>query len=99
MTNKIYLHLNGEYFEANKIQANEKSKEDDENSKDYNFDTQVIESLDGLEFENGTLTVDCSNKLGYYSLDVDLDLDIVVQIIEYYMKKLGKLKTVLEATK
>jgi hypothetical protein len=36
---------------------------------------------------------------GYLSVDVKIDLDLAVKIIEFYMKKLGKLKTVLEATK
>lgn len=37
--------------------------------------------------------------LGYVNLSLRLDLDLVLDIIETYMKKMGKLKTVLEATK
>lgn len=95
---KVYLHLNGENFEKMKGKANERSKEDDENSKDYNFDWMPLES-DEVSFEAGTLSINGSNDLGYFSMDIDLDLDTVVDIIEFYMKKLGKLKTVLEATK
>ena len=38
-------------------------------------------------------------KLGYSSIDIPLDFEIVIDIIEAYRKRLGKLKTVLEATK
>lgn len=61
--------------------------------------------LDKPSFENGRLYMsgdmldpDLVNR-GYLSTTVALDLDTVVTIIEFYMKKLGKLKTVLEATK
>lgn len=78
--------------------ANEKSKEDIPKSKDYNFGD--IELITGeLSFKNGVITVCGNNELGYFSIDINLDLDTVVDIIEFYMKKLGKLKTVLEATK
>ena len=32
-------------------------------------------------------------------IEIPLDMDLVIEIIEYYRKKLGKLKTVFEATK
>ena len=95
---KLYMHLNGENFEKLKKEANKKSKEDIADSKDYNFGDLNLE-VDKIGFENGTITASGSNELGYFSVDFDLDLDIVVDIIEFYMKKLGKLKTVLEATK
>lgn len=95
---KIYLHLNGEEFERTKKRANEKSKEDDSASKDYNFETMNLEP-DTTEFENGILKASGSNDLGYFDMEIDLDLDTVVDIIDFYMKKLGKIKTVLEATK
>lgn len=39
------------------------------------------------------------DKLGYFSLEVPFNMDLVIEIIEAYRKKLGKLKTVFEATK
>jgi len=38
-------------------------------------------------------------KLGYASITIPLDFDIVIDIIETYRKKLSKIKTVMEATK
>ena len=92
----------------------EKSKEylsdDDRNAKDMVFDN-VLSSEDGnIEFNENTGTISFSKdvyaevngkkeKVLYFSDDIQLDLDIVVEIVQYYMKKLGKLKTVLEATK
>ena len=39
------------------------------------------------------------DKLGYFSLQIPFNMDLVIEIIEAYRKKLGKLKTILEATK
>ena len=40
-----------------------------------------------------------NEEIGYLSFNVPIDIDIVNQIIDYYRKVLGKIKTVLEATK
>ena len=92
----------------------EKSKEylgdDDRKPKDMIFDN-VLSSEDGdIEFDENKGTISFSKdvyievdgekkKAIYFSDDIALDLDVVVEIVQYYMKKLGKLKTVLEATK
>lgn len=92
----------------------EKSKEyigdDDRKPKDMIFD-DALSSEDGdIEFDENKGTISFSKdiyievdgekkKVLYFSDNIELDLDIVVEIVQYYMKKLGKLKTVLEATK
>ncbi|MBU1082696.1 MAG: hypothetical protein KKB59_19580 [Spirochaetes bacterium] len=95
---EIYIHINGEEFEKSKSEANESSKENDSESKDYQYDWKALE-VQKLGFNNGRLEFAGSNDLGYFSINIDLELDTVIHIIESYMKKLGKLKTVLEATK
>lgn len=49
-------------------------------------------------YVSGTFFKD-SMELGYFSANIPINLEIALEIIEVYMKKLGKLKTVLEATK
>jgi len=39
------------------------------------------------------------DKLGYSSISIPFNFELVIAIIEAYRKRLGKLKTVLEATK
>lgn len=38
-------------------------------------------------------------KIGYLSHHIKMDSELLIEIIEHYMKKLGKLKTVMEAIK
>lgn len=60
--------------------------------------------IDEMYYEKGILNCSFtmkynSKELGYLGLYIPLDRKIVLSIIEAYMKKLGKVKTVLEATK
>lgn len=48
---------------------------------------------------NGSLYCGKEELGSISSYDLPMDLDLVVKLVQVYMKKLGKLKTVLEATK
>jgi hypothetical protein len=44
--------------------------------------------------------LNCFGKgFGWININLDLNQNLAIEIVERYMKKLGKLKTVLEATK
>jgi len=59
-----------------------------------------IEFIDGKLYIPGTLKHGSTLiDFGYISMDVDLPMDTVLEIIEFYMKKISKMKAVLEATK
>lgn len=104
----LYLSINGEGLEKSKKKANEDAKSNEENSKDFQYADAILipeefgfDSNNGTLQINGTMYVDGSQEtaLGYLSMDISPDLDTIIDIIQFYMKKLGKLKTVLEATK
>lgn len=95
---QIYNHINKDYFEKTKAQALKNSKEEGAEDYLYNWTSFNSEGFD-VEFKDGELSINGSTDLGFFGIDVNLDMDTVIDIIEFYMKKLGKLKTVLEATK
>jgi len=94
----LYIHVNKEYLNKTKKEANKKSKEDDEESKDYLWEDLNFK-LECIELDNGDLNVSGETDLGYISLDFHLDMDGAIEVIKFYMKKLEKLKAVLESTK
>jgi len=106
MSEDIHLSLETQGFEERKKKGLEENKANSGDGSSMDFPNLIwAVDLDQNEFENGKLYIsgdvrdsDLTN-FGYLSTTVNLDLDTVVSIIEYYMKKLGKLKTVLEATK
>ena len=98
---KCSISLELEEFEKRKKSAIEEfNKNTDEESQNTvaQFSDLKFE-MEGFEFENGLVTVYGNTPLGWIDLQFQMDLDDVISVIEFYMKKLGKLKTVLEATK
>lgn len=59
---------------------------------EYNSDNDELDM-------GGDITTLNGENLGYLNLSVKMDFDTIIDIIQAYMKKLGKLKTILEATK
>ena len=102
----VTLQINVKEFESLKDKALEngnKVNEEDNLTMDFNglnFDVDSEEFKDGKIILCGNL-IDPETKksLGWMDVNVDLSLDRVLDLVNYYMKKLGKLKTVLEATK
>ncbi|GAI49913.1 unnamed protein product, partial [marine sediment metagenome] len=103
----VYISLDKEVFEETKDKALEEAKNLDESDdnprylypeadlrgRELTFDEKSQElSINGQLYSG-------QKELGYLSLEIPLEIDMIIEIIEYYRKVLGKIKTVLEATK
>ncbi len=111
MTDEVYLELETKDFERKKKEAikraNENAPNDEPNNNMLWENLKVETTEQKFDLESQTLdfsgslidTNDDEKHLGFISLKLDLDLETVLEIINLYMKRLGKLKTVLEATK
>ncbi len=107
MNESVYLTINELVLEKIKKEAKEESianqgKIDGENSLYFG---SLPWTLDDVALEDGTLRLGGNIKvdslgedLGYISISAQLDLELIAEIVEYYVKKLNRLKTVLEAT-
>ena len=102
----VTLQLNVKEFESLKKKAIDKGNEvndEDNMTMDFNglnFDVDSEEFIEGKIKISGLLKdSESKENLGWMDINVDLSLDRVLDLVNFYMKKLGKLKTVLEATK
>ena len=50
-------------------------------------------------FKDGKMRIAGELPFGYISLDFDIDIETVVEVIEFYQKRLNKMKAVLEGLK
>lgn len=108
MSDEAYMELDIENFEAEKIKSSkdyEKEFSGEEKGKTYWFPNLDF-SCEEDEFKEGFLTLSGSiespetkKRLGYISIKIKMDSDRVLEVINDYMKRLGKLKTVIEAVK
>ena len=104
---KVYLELNKKELEKSMPQANKTAIESDKNDSnkktkllydelawvnpEYEFDEGEIHLWGDLVFEG--------KDLGYLDIQFKPEQDLIVDIIETYVKQLNKVKTLIEATK
>lgn len=109
MSDEAYLEIEKDVFESVKKKSQEDFRKEfpnDDRDKeiywfgDLEFDCDTDNFKDGFLELSGMLKLpESDKKLGYVSIKMKMDSDRAIQVINDYMKKLGKLKTVLEATK
>lgn len=99
----MYASINKDWFLKNQQEAVEEAVksygEEEKNNlvfPELKDDFTVGEIL--LE-DDGRIHVDLENKLGYFSIEIPIDDELEIALIEQGVKKLNKLKTILEATK
>jgi len=102
----IYFNMKKKSFEATKSKANKNAIESDPNNEDtknellYEMDLIDMET----EFDNGNIHVHGNavfegKDMGFFELTFKPDQELIVDIIETYVKQLNKVKTLIEATK
>lgn len=104
----IYLDFDKKVLEDSLDSANKRAieRDGDEGKPNALYENAELRTDDDIGFMSDTETIDFSGHifhegkdLGYISGQIPLDFEDIIAIIEVYRKKLGKLKTVLEATK
>jgi len=101
----VYMTLDSKGLKLVEKEAKESAK-----ASDYEDGTLCFEDVkwqtDEFYFDKESKCLQLSGelffngkRLGYFSPEIPLSNDTVIEIIESYMKKLGKLKTVMEALK
>ena len=104
---EVYLSIQEENFLKNKKEAQEEAIKEygKTDAEDKLVFGEMKFEVQGFEFDKdtGDLAIygdlERNGNFGWLDVKLPVDMDIAIDIIEFYMKKLGKLKTVLEATK
>ena len=100
-----YLTLNKESLKATEKEANKEAiAELGEEGKDTLYYPDLIWTTNELYFEDGEIYIHGGlshngKELGYLFPSIPLGNETIIEIIEYYMEKMEKVKAVLEATK
>lgn len=105
---KIYFEIKESEFNKVNGRLRQQSIDIDPNDKDrkemllldssFEEDEIYLEDNEDIIYLNGILNV-FGIELGYISLEIPLNQELAIDIVDRYVKKLQKLKTVLEATK
>ncbi len=100
-----YMVLDSKKIESVREEAEKSAKENDYVEGELLFE-DLRWDVDELYFDREEKSLMISGdlhwngkRLGYFSPTIPLGSETIIEIIEHYMKKLGKLKTVMEAIK
>lgn len=103
----VDLTLNIKEFEAQKQEAKKRFNENysgEKPNEHYEWDDlklgYIEEELEGNELKiSGTMKTKDDKEIGFVTIHCPLDLDKLVEIFQSYIKKLNKVKTVMECVK
>ena len=110
INSEVYLTLSKEGIESTKAKAIKDAEETYGKNTPEGKDTlnyeDVIWNIDEIYFDRDSESISANGKfssygkeLGYLSHTIHISSEMLIEIIEHYMKKMGKLKTVMEALK
>lgn len=97
----IYLVLYPDVLDQERKEAEERAKAEDYKGLLWDY---LELSINEVRYEEGNIIADGSfysngKEFGYISITMPIDLELMVEIIQDYVKRLNKLKSVLEAVK
>ena len=91
------------------IKSGDEYCDDGEEGKEMNLNYLKLDSKsderyfdvksNSFVFSGSLVDIDTEENLGYLSMDVKLDSEMLLDIISMYIKRLSKVKTVIEAIK
>lgn len=98
----MYVTLSKKFLEKEKGKAAKEALKAFPND-DYVSDTLLWSDLEAdLDIEEITdkcLKINIDSEMGYFSIEIPLDMETLVELIEILAKKVNKIKTILEASK
>ena len=97
----VYLVLYPDVLDKERKEAEERAKAEGYEGLLWDY---LELSIDEMRYEDGNIIMDGSfysngKEFGYISISAPIDLELMVEIIQDYVKRLNKLKSVLEAVK
>ena len=98
----MYVEINSKFYEKNKEKQLKHAKEtiDADIEGPIWTDAEMVDKIDTLDIdEDGHITIVITNTLGYFCFDLPLGTEELISLFEVAVKKMNKIKTMLEALK
>lgn len=97
----MYVNLNEQFLEKSKKEAKEVAiaQFGEEGKDNLLYEDTAEDVLQELEIGDAKITVGIENELGYFSFDIPLDTDALEQLLTVVIKRMNKIKTLLESVK
>jgi hypothetical protein len=98
----MYVNINENFLTKNKAEAKKQAIADfGEDTTQLVFtDTDIgNDIIQSLEISDEKITVDVENNFGWFSVDIPIDVDLLEQLLTLTIKRMNKIRTLLESLK
>ncbi|MHA1852526.1 MAG: hypothetical protein ACTSUF_03355 [Candidatus Heimdallarchaeaceae archaeon] len=96
----MYVNLDKEFIERTKLKANKEAiSEMGEDGKNCLLYAELQEKIESIEITENEIIIDVDTELGYFSLSIPIDTEFLEQLLSVVVKKMNKIKTLLETLK
>jgi len=97
---RMYVNLNEKFLERTKKKAKEKSiSESGDDGKDNLMYEEINENIVIDEITDEHILVSIDSDLGYISFEIPLTADVLEDLLGMVIKKMNKIKTLIESLK
>jgi hypothetical protein len=94
----MYITLNEEYLDKTRKEA-KKEAESNEMKDNLMYDGTGTDVITIEEVTDTEIHISVENKLGYFTIDVPITTDFLEDIVALSIKKMNKIKALLESVK
>jgi len=99
----MWININGKFLDKERASAKESEianmGEEEQKENDTLLWENLESSFDTIEITEDEMTIAVSNKLGYFSIDIPIDSAMLEEILAVTIKKMNKLKSLIENLK
>lgn len=95
----MYASLECDYLKKTEKQALEKFRKDCGDDRECLEYPELKDDITELDLEDDEITVSIDNDLGFFCFRIPLDMGMYEKVISVAIKKMNKLKTLMETVK
>jgi hypothetical protein len=98
---EMYVNIDTDFFDKSRKVAEKEAIAElgEDDGKNHALWTDLVDNIEIDEISDANILVHIENKLGFFSFEIPLTTDNLIDILEIAVKKANKIKTLLEASK
>ena len=99
----MYISINGKFLDKHRAEAKATSianiGEEDQKDEDSLTWEDLNATVEDMEINENDISFSATTDLGYFSIEIPIDSDFVEQILDLTIKKMNKIKTMIQSLK
>jgi hypothetical protein len=96
---KMYAEIDDKFLIRTRKEAIEEALATDTENKNKLLYPELNDGIEKFDIEEDKIEIGISNSLGFFSFDIPLDANILVQMVTIAIKKMNKVKAFMESIK